>query len=1008
MAARDARTAGPRTTAQGGPGRDPGRLAPSPVRASAPVPARHSDPEEAPWQLVPASLLLLVLAAPAPDFAQIASWLWLGAVALNVMVRMVAGRDPSLEPARVLRRQRISYFADGLLWSGFLLSIEPMGTEFAARACAGIAGAMLISSLSPAGRSGPFQLTLGWVVPVIVLGVHAAGGAALACGLALWLASVVWLGTSRTGSDSPARAPAAGAGVGWSRRGIRLAVQSTPAPMIAVQDGRIFEINSPAAAILGRRGADCLGRRLGELASLDPVNVFDLAHGAHDGIVAAALHVAGETEPSYHRVRVRVGRWGGRERIAVVSFELPQAPAAPQEPATLEPPPVAQAAMPVLPAPEPAATPTADEPVADASSAVAPAVAPAVASAVAPAVAPEFAPAMAPAFASALASAIASFEFPEQPESAREEDAPAVIATPAPPEPGPPSLIAELPILAWVVDADDRVVTTQGGDPVRWGVRDGGGLMRPWREAFLYRLPAEQALSKALVAARAGRPTFDIVVERRSASGGVLMLRSHVVPLPEGRAGLKGARAPFALVMDTIASAHELLKNERLRRRKDQYKSLVEASPNLVWACDANFRFTFVSRRAARDLYGYAVDDMIGVSVGVLLDPAVDQAQARRAMAGLREGQPLRDFEMAHVTREGRRIVVGMNAAALISPQGEFSGAVGIIVDLTALKQREENLAEALRLERTLLDSAGQALAVVREGVVSRCNDALLQLLRAPARDLSELQVADLFVERSEWVAAMSAADRAALADHAVVREIRVRRSLEGPVEEQSVWCQLTVRAIGMGEYVIALADIDSIRRREAHALFDARHDELTGLANRRLFSERARAAMATSALRNTGCAIVVIDLDGFKGVNDRHGHQAGDEVLQEMARRLQRVVRPQDTVARHGGDEFALLIPDAGARRDVDAITSRVLVEVARPVRVGGHVEERLSASVGIAMAREQGREPSWLLSLADRAMYDAKTSGGNRAVFSENIDIEVPAREEPGAAAPNVSRAA
>jgi diguanylate cyclase (GGDEF)-like protein/PAS domain S-box-containing protein len=935
----------------------------APVR---PASLRAPATDDAPWQLIPASLLLLVLASPSLTYERISSWLWIGAISLNVLVRLAAAGEARVSPVTGARAQRVSYFADGLLWSGFLLSIEPMGAEFAARSCAAIAGAMLISSLAPAGRSSPFTLTLGWIAPVIVLGVHATGGAALACGLALWLASVVWLGSART--EGSAR-PSPGASAGWSRRGIRLAVQSTTAPMIAVQDGRIFEINDTAADLLGRRAGDCLGRRLGELASLDPVNVFDLAHGAHDGIFPAALHVAGESEPSYHRVRVRVGRWGVRERIAVVSFEIhePDVPVA--RPLDLRD-------IPPIRVPE----------------RVEPHMAMAVA---APAreVADELA--QDPAQEAAVPAVALAQEviFPTAP-------------VPAPANDDPAAVLSTLPILAWVVDADDRIILTQGGDPRRWGLREGDQPRPAWRDAFHYRTAAREAIERALAGARAGHPAYDIVVERRSASGGTLMLRSHVVPLPGGMLSADAGAGPLCLVMDTVASAHELLKNERLRRRKEQYKSLVEASPNLVWACDANFRFTFASRRAARDLYGYSVDDMIGVSVGVLLDPAIDQTGARRAMAGLREGHALRDFEMSHVTRDGRRIVVGMSAAALVGPQGVFSGAVGIIVDLTALKQREDNLAEALRLERSLLDSAGQALAVVRDGIVSRCNDALLQLLRAPASELSELQVADLFIERSEWAAAMSAADRAALADHAVVREIRVRRAFDGPVEEQSVWCQLTVRAIGLGEYVIALADIDSIRRREAHALFDARHDELTGLANRRLFSERARAAMATSALRNTGCAIVVIDLDGFKGINDRHGHQAGDEVIQEMARRLQRVVRPQDTVARHGGDEFAVLIPDAGSRRDIETITNRVLIEVARPVRVGGHVEECLSASVGIAMAREQGREPSWLLSLADRAMYDAKTSGGNRAVFSQNVDIEVPPPDE--GAVPRVSRAA
>jgi diguanylate cyclase (GGDEF)-like protein/PAS domain S-box-containing protein len=430
----------------------------------------------------------------------------------------------------------------------------------------------------------------------------------------------------------------------------------------------------------------------------------------------------------------------------------------------------------------------------------------------------------------------------------------------------------------------------------------------------------------------------------------------------------------------------ELLEVERLRLSKAQYKDLVEASPNLIWACDGAFRFTFVSRRACRDVYGHTVEELVGKPMTVLLDPLTDQTSTRTALASLR-GRALRDVEMAHITKDGRRITVAMSGVALRSPDGNFAGAIGINVDVTALKQREARLAEALRVERSVLDSAGQAIAVVKSGAVARCNDAFLQLLQMRPDELAEVPVADLFAERNHWDEVASAAERASVSDGAVSREIRLRRSGPASAPEQFVWCQITLRAIGEGEYVVAMADIDQIRRREAHAQHDARHDELTGLPNRRLLAERVRAALATSALRNSGCAILVFDLDGFKPINDRYGHAAGDLVLREIARRLQNVVRPQDTVARIGGDEFALLMPDCGSMQDVERIARRILRELAQPLTVADLGGATLTASLGVAMAPEHGRDPEGLMRLADRAMYDAKVDGGDRVMFAGTL---------------------
>jgi diguanylate cyclase (GGDEF)-like protein len=340
--------------------------------------------------------------------------------------------------------------------------------------------------------------------------------------------------------------------------------------------------------------------------------------------------------------------------------------------------------------------------------------------------------------------------------------------------------------------------------------------------------------------------------------------------------------------------------------------------------------------------------------------------------------------EMAHLTKDGRRITVAVSAGSVRLPDGSFGGAIGINVDVTGVKQREARLAEALRVERSVLDSAGQAIAVVKGGLVARCNEAFLQLLQMRPDELANTPVADLFAERSHWNEAAAAGERASASDGAVAREIRVRRSALVGEAEQFVWCQLTLRAVGQGEYVVAVANIDQIRRREADAHHDARHDELTGLPNRRLLSERVRAALATTAIRNSGCAILVFDLDGFKPINDRFGHPAGDLVLREIAQRLQSIVRPQDTVARIGGDEFALLMPDCGSAQDVERIARRILRELAQPLTTQDLGGARLTASLGVVIAPEHGSDPEWLMRVADRAMYDAKLEGGDRVVFS------------------------
>jgi diguanylate cyclase (GGDEF)-like protein len=159
---------------------------------------------------------------------------------------------------------------------------------------------------------------------------------------------------------------------------------------------------------------------------------------------------------------------------------------------------------------------------------------------------------------------------------------------------------------------------------------------------------------------------------------------------------------------------------------------------------------------------------------------------------------------------------------------------------------------------------------------------------------------------------------------------------------------------------------------------FQAQHDTLTLLPNRTLFQDRVQQAIHLSRRHRNKSAVLWIDLDRYKEVNDTLGHRVGDEVLCEVGRRLKDCLRESDTVARAGGDEFTVLAHDLESPTDAELVASKILIALARPMLLGEH-EVAITSSIGISMFPEHGEDPILLLRNADLAMYCAKRSGGN-----------------------------
>ncbi|TMI45976.1 MAG: diguanylate cyclase [Betaproteobacteria bacterium] len=176
--------------------------------------------------------------------------------------------------------------------------------------------------------------------------------------------------------------------------------------------------------------------------------------------------------------------------------------------------------------------------------------------------------------------------------------------------------------------------------------------------------------------------------------------------------------------------------------------------------------------------------------------------------------------------------------------------------------------------------------------------------------------------------------------------------------------------------------DVTARKRREDAVRFLAYHDSLTGLPNRRLLDDRLKQAVHLAQRRDRKVAAMLIDLDNFKQVNDSFGHRAGDAVLKEVAQRLAACVRRADTLARHGGDEFVVVISEVNAEADCQIVADKILHALAAEFHVDGRALA-LGASIGVSLYPTDAGDGDALLRNADAAMYRAKQLGRNQYRF-------------------------
>jgi diguanylate cyclase (GGDEF)-like protein/PAS domain S-box-containing protein len=327
-------------------------------------------------------------------------------------------------------------------------------------------------------------------------------------------------------------------------------------------------------------------------------------------------------------------------------------------------------------------------------------------------------------------------------------------------------------------------------------------------------------------------------------------------------------------------------------------------------------------------------------------------------------------------------LAIPMTAAQVALHLGGYltAGAVlnAVLPGLDAVRQRDHDTYEPILRAH---DDAGDAVLMTEGGRPIFWNKAFEGLTGYTAADLTRApSISELVVVGEDLPVDGSG-------DHRTIRgQVRTH---DGDLVEVDV-----VRRDGRAEdndrTVWLLRDVTTRERAEADLRDKALHDGLTGLPNRTLLGDRLRSAIAVAQRQDAALSLLMLDLDGFKGVNDSYGHHAGDLVLVEIAKRLSGTLRESDTAARLGGDEFVLLLPATplvgaleAARALVDFIVAPITVD-GKPLTVG--------ASIGIAVFPDHGRDADVLLAAADAAMYEAKHSGGGYRTFRAHAGSRQP----------------
>ncbi len=400
------------------------------------------------------------------------------------------------------------------------------------------------------------------------------------------------------------------------------------------------------------------------------------------------------------------------------------------------------------------------------------------------------------------------------------------------------------------------------------------------------------------------------------------------------------------------------------------------------------------ANQALAAIFGFDSPEMLISNLKNISELYKDPEERRTINTELERSGRVTGREVEMRRRDGESIWISLSARVVRDDDGAVSHYEGSLHDITARKRVEAALQGSEQRYRMLVDHSQVGVFINEDGRYSYVNHAFASMLGYSEAELTGMSYRDIFPP-----------DELQAADDRFQRRQRgepVANDYESMLLHKDRTTRVNVThsigTIDMGDHrfmIGTVRDVTDQKRFEEQLRHNATHDPLTGLPNRTLFIERLAKTMEGSRTQGApGYAVLFIDLDSFKVVNDSLGHAAGDALLVQVAQRLLRCLGPSDILARHGGDEFTILVGQARELDDAVEVASRVLSELLRPMKLGDN-EIYTNASIGIAPGNPDYATTDELLRDADTALYRAKAAGkAGYVVFDHEMYARARAR--------------